>query len=169
VPAEQRDENAWLIEKGLLCLGFCEYRFRWVTFTDENALRLCREVDAYALRETLKYEPFKMFDQLANTTISEHLWPAPAQPASAAKPAEDGLEAQLRACIRYTAARLRDEHEDLEEDIYAAVLNFIYVRERELREKLEGWADKWEIDAPPAVKELRALLASHWPAQKEGK
>jgi hypothetical protein len=47
----------------------------------------------------------------------------------AAKPAEDGLEAQLRACIRYTAGRLRDEHEDLEEDIYAAVLNFIQARE----------------------------------------
>ena len=119
------------------------------------------------------------------------------------RPAEDGLEEQLRACIRYTAARLRDEHEDLEEDIYAAVLNFIRVRERdalvkfigsqaraaeererELREKLEGLRDDCDeketslrnLGEPEIADEvqrhteqLNALLASHWPAQKEGK
>ena len=114
-----------------------------------------------------------------------------AQPASAAKPTEDGLEAQLDKLIAHTldihwadelpieaAIALRDK-------LAAFVRASQAARERELREKLEGATNLLDRCAKYLVMagivtqkdsmnpmeallwELRALLASHWPAQKE--
>ena len=67
-------EVAWLIERGGLCLGFCEYRFRWVTFTDESAFRFSRERDAYSFKETMKWEKPEFGKLLDGTIITEHEW-----------------------------------------------------------------------------------------------
>jgi len=71
------DEVAWLIERKGLCLGFCEYKFRWVTFTDENALRFSRERDAYSFKETMRWEN-KDWEVLTEAKVTEHLWSAAA-------------------------------------------------------------------------------------------
>lgn len=63
---------AWLIERGGLCLGFCENRFAWVTFTNESALRFARSVDAYSFKETVKWTPFNL--PLEGAIVTEHMW-----------------------------------------------------------------------------------------------
>jgi hypothetical protein len=114
----------------------------------------------------------------------------PTQPASAAKPAEDGLEARLMEILYMDANR-----EAQARNLAAFIRTHQVARERELREKLERLAvqlreravqsreeagrirrtvyvatdaesncmvraELWDnLDA-----ELRALLASHWPA-----
>jgi hypothetical protein len=65
-------EIAWLIERGGLCLGFCENKFAWVTFTNEDALRFARQRDAYAFKETCKWTPFNL--KLEDTAVREHTW-----------------------------------------------------------------------------------------------
>lgn len=81
--SRQRDETAWLIERGGLCLGTCEYRLKWVTFTDPQALRFSRRADAYALKETLRFDPFNV--RLENCEVTEHMWCLPSQPAETTK------------------------------------------------------------------------------------
>lgn len=66
------DETAWLIEHGGLCLGFCENRFAWVTFTNENALRFSRKQDAYGFKETCKWTPFDL--RLEDAIVAEHMF-----------------------------------------------------------------------------------------------
>lgn len=68
------NKQAWLIERGGLCLGICENKLAWVTFSDENALRLARLSDAYGLMEVLKWEPFKLFDSLQEAMPRQHAW-----------------------------------------------------------------------------------------------
>ena len=124
-----------------------------------------------------------------------------AQPASAAKPAEDGLEAQIIEAANEvivhngTAALTRSS---IVKVFSKLIRTHQAARERELREKLEGLllvtdhilrfnsavcceegCKAGELDAvmPSELlarlnqkdNELRALLASHWPAQKESK
>jgi len=72
---ERTDEPAWLIEKGQLCLGFCGYRFRWVTFTDENAFRFSRKLDAHHFLVSMKkWEPKAWEERFEGAKITEHLW-----------------------------------------------------------------------------------------------
>ena len=71
---EQSDEVAWLIECGGLCLGFCEYRFRWITFTDENALRFSRQRDGYSFIESMKWQTKAWGEMLEGAKVTEHLW-----------------------------------------------------------------------------------------------
>jgi len=70
-PQEVR-ESGWLIERGGLCLGFCEHKFAWLTFTDENALRFSRSRDAYSFMETVKWKPFNL--KLEGAIVTEHIW-----------------------------------------------------------------------------------------------
>ena len=99
----------------------------------------------------------------------------------AAKPAEDGLEAQVREVLQRDKFYRAYSDAQLENTVA-----FIRARERKLREKLKGLLRDWdwgESNSPygldengnkipmrggtECAKELRALLASHWPAQKE--
>lgn len=66
---------AWLIEQAGLCLGFCEYKFAFVTFTNENALRFARQRDAIAFRETIKRSPFNL--PVGDAVVTEHQWIGP--------------------------------------------------------------------------------------------
>jgi hypothetical protein len=68
----KKDETAWLIERGGLCLGFCGHRFTFVTFTNEDALRFSRQRDAYSFMETVKWTPFNLL--LEGSVVTEHLW-----------------------------------------------------------------------------------------------
>lgn len=72
-------EPAWLIEKGQLCFGFCDYRFAWVTFTSNDALRFSRKRDAYSFREAMKWTTKAWGDNLAHTEIHDHCWSDPAK------------------------------------------------------------------------------------------
>jgi len=70
----EKDEKAWLIERDGLCLGIsCRY-FRWMAFTDIQALHFSRRSDAIrfieAMRETLRLE-------LENVLVTEHMWVKP--------------------------------------------------------------------------------------------
>ena len=99
----------------------------------------------------------------------------------AAKPAEDGLEAQVREVLQRDKFYRAYSDAQLENTVA-----FIRARERKLQEKLKGLLRDWdwgESNSPygldengnkipmrggtESAKELRALLASHWPAQKE--
>ena len=91
-----------------------------------------------------------------------------------AKPSEDGLEAQLDKLIAHTldihwADELPIEAAiPLRDKLAAFVRTHQAARERELREKLEVLADDWKARGKGGSEaELRSLLASHWPAQKE--
>ena len=72
VAAARRDETGWLIERDGLCLGFCEHRFAWVAFTNEQALRFARSADAYSFKETVKWTPFNL--PLEDAIVTEHRW-----------------------------------------------------------------------------------------------
>jgi hypothetical protein len=65
-------ETGWLIERGGLCLGFCEYRFAWVTLTNENALRFARQRDGYSFMECCKWTPFDL--RIEGAKVTEHVW-----------------------------------------------------------------------------------------------
>lgn len=98
----------------------------------------------------------------------------------AAKPAEDGLEAHVKEVLALAWARFNEPLWKARADVGELLRTHQVARERE---KLEGLAALWyeqsqnypltneAIAAQCAVrlcaKELRALLASHWPAQKE--
>jgi hypothetical protein len=71
-PVATAPESAWLIERAGLCLGFCEYRFTWVTFTNEDALRFSRQRDAYSFMEAVKGTPFSL--PLEGSVTTEHRW-----------------------------------------------------------------------------------------------
>ncbi|MGB8834084.1 MAG: hypothetical protein WCC95_18180 [Candidatus Sulfotelmatobacter sp.] len=95
----------------------------------------------------------------------------------AAKPPEDGLEAQREKIQQIIDERC--EHENSADhdgcclvclEIANKVLDLTTARERELREKLEVLADDWKARGKGGSEaELRSLLASHWPAKKESK
>ena len=72
---ERAADAAWLIERGELCLGFCDYKFTWVTFTNEQALRFSRKVDAYAFVESMKGQSKAWGKNLEGVKITEHSWP----------------------------------------------------------------------------------------------
>ena len=78
-----RDECAWLIEYGGLCLGVCEGKLRWVTFTDELALRFSRQVDAGAFISVCRREwrDERVVKALQGVSVAEHMWCAPAKTA----------------------------------------------------------------------------------------
>jgi hypothetical protein len=65
-------EYGWLIERDMLCLGFCEHKFTWVTFTNEDALRFSRQRDAYSFMETAKWKPFNL--HLEGASVTEQRW-----------------------------------------------------------------------------------------------
>ena len=85
-----------------------------------------------------------------------------AQPASAAKPPEDGLEAQLESSWAWGQL-----HKSQRESILQVIRTYQAARERELREKLEQLAGADCGTGWIPVDILRSILASHWPAQKE--
>lgn len=74
-PSWISDETGWLIEKGQLCLGSCDRKPSWVTFTDPTAVRFARKVDAENMLNSLR----SMSDAGAfqNCTISDHAWVGP--------------------------------------------------------------------------------------------
>ena len=89
-PQDVQDETAWLIERGGLCLGFCDYKFTWVTFTNEDALHFSRERDAYSFKECMKWPPYNL-KVLQEAKITSHMWCAPA----AERPAPAHVERQV--------------------------------------------------------------------------
>ncbi len=84
------DETGWLIEKGQLCLGSCDRKPRWVTFTDPTAVRFARNIDAENMLNSLR----SMSDKGAfeSCTINDHMWCSPV----AAPSREERLETALR-------------------------------------------------------------------------
>jgi hypothetical protein len=90
-----RDEVAWLIERGQLCLGFCERKFSWVTFTDESALRFARRSDAIRFIETMREQL-----DLWEVSVNEHLWAGPATPAEQPAPAKEKWEKRRGTSVR---------------------------------------------------------------------
>jgi hypothetical protein len=85
------EETAWLIECSGLCMGFCEGRLTWVTFTDENALRFSRKIDAYNFKEFARWKPLWM--HLEPAVVTEHMWTTPA-----AAEAREAEPPPLEAC-----------------------------------------------------------------------
>lgn len=71
-------ETAWLIERGGLCLGFCEHKFAWGTFTNEDALRFARQRDGYSFMECCKWTPFDL--HLEDAKVTEHQWGSGREP-----------------------------------------------------------------------------------------
>jgi hypothetical protein len=63
-------EVGWVIERGGLCIGLgsCGV-LTWVTFTDNNAIRFCREIDAKNMRTALRTTL-----GLNNGRVTEHMW-----------------------------------------------------------------------------------------------
>jgi hypothetical protein len=81
----QGDEKGWLIERWGLCLGVCDYNFKWVTFTDEHALHFVRKRDAEAFIATCN--PDDLMPLLKGSQVTEHLWCATAPAAPTVPPA----------------------------------------------------------------------------------
>ena len=64
----QAPESGWLIERGGLCVGFCERKFAWVSFTNDQAWRFARKSDATRFIEA--YGGLGLHDVL----VTEHRW-----------------------------------------------------------------------------------------------
>jgi len=65
------DQVAHLIERNGLCLGFCDRKFSWITFTNESALRFSRHSDTVRFIEAMRDSM-----DLENVLVTEHLWNA---------------------------------------------------------------------------------------------
>jgi len=94
-PQPTPNEEGWLIEKGQLCLGSCDRKPAWVTFTDPTAVRFARKIDAENMLNSLR----SMSDAGAfeKCTIHDHSWWAAAASPSAepAKPGETGQREEI--------------------------------------------------------------------------
>jgi len=68
-----KTELAWLIERGGLCLGFCDRKFAWITFTNEQALRFSRRSDAIRFIEAMR-DVLGGACNFDDVLVTEHQW-----------------------------------------------------------------------------------------------
>ena len=123
------------------------------------------------------------FSKNTEIRMAAHQFVPAVVPAPAAPPSVDGLEAQC-ALIEELRYQIREawpapwsvEMFPLSEKAVAGFAAFIRTRDRELVEKLEGLAEKWEKenslrsdDSYRYPQQLRAVLAALLAQQREGK